>query len=284
MERFRVESFANTAMNKQCGISLVELLIALAIGLLLLVCVIEIFNSQKQLYQFSQSLARLQENGRMAIVSLSRDVRMAGFVGCGRLSEMQIQGLAVGDSVVGWHSGYSTTSIRFPELSKNLVSNADVLLIQTVESTLVNLQDKRKFQPRDVLLISDCHHAEVVRASDFRLHYIYQKDAQVGHLLKIVYYIGKTNRNNKLGNPIYALYRRDLNGPAQVSAELVEGVEDMQVIYGVKTSENNIDFYTADKVPDWSQVQGVQIKLLLTGVEGSLKREWSVFVALRERL
>ena len=64
------------------GMSLIELMIALLIGLILLIGVIQVFSASRASYQLSQGVARNQENGRFAMDFLSRDLRMVGHAGC----------------------------------------------------------------------------------------------------------------------------------------------------------------------------------------------------------
>lgn len=64
------------------GVSLIELMIALAIGSLLLLGLVQVFAASRTAYQLSEGLARVQENGRFAIDYLQRDIRMAGHMGC----------------------------------------------------------------------------------------------------------------------------------------------------------------------------------------------------------
>ena len=69
-------------MRRQSGLSLVEIMVALTLGVVLLTGVIQIYASTKSTYRMQDNLARLQENGRFALSFLSRDVRMAGYHGC----------------------------------------------------------------------------------------------------------------------------------------------------------------------------------------------------------
>jgi type IV pilus assembly protein PilW len=66
----------------QKGLSLVELMIAMTIGLILLTGVVKVFLSSKTTYSNQQALSRVQETGRLAIEFLSKDIRMAGYTGC----------------------------------------------------------------------------------------------------------------------------------------------------------------------------------------------------------
>lgn len=66
------------------GLSLVELMVALVVGLLLMAGAISIFLSNKRTYEITDDLSRLQENARFALETMLRDLRMAGNLGCGQ--------------------------------------------------------------------------------------------------------------------------------------------------------------------------------------------------------
>jgi type IV pilus assembly protein PilW len=64
------------------GFTLVELMVAVTIGLIILAAVSQIFATSHMSYRLEENLARVQENGRFAMEFLSHDLRMAGFAGC----------------------------------------------------------------------------------------------------------------------------------------------------------------------------------------------------------
>ncbi|HET7586677.1 MAG TPA: PilW family protein [Gammaproteobacteria bacterium] len=66
----------------QRGLSLVELMIAMVLGLILIGGVIEIYLSSRASYRLTNALAEVQEKGRFAIGFIVRNARMAGYVGC----------------------------------------------------------------------------------------------------------------------------------------------------------------------------------------------------------
>ena len=69
-------------LKHQQGISLVEVLVALVISLFLLAGIIQVYVANKSSYGFSNSISRIQENGRYAMDIMAQDLRMAGFFGC----------------------------------------------------------------------------------------------------------------------------------------------------------------------------------------------------------
>lgn len=66
----------------ESGVALVELMIAMLLGLVLVGGIMQVFSSSRQTYRVHESISRMQENGRMALEIISRDIRMADFWGC----------------------------------------------------------------------------------------------------------------------------------------------------------------------------------------------------------
>ncbi len=65
--------------NLQCGFTMVELLVAMVIGLFLVAGVFQLFVANKQSSRIQNNLSHIQENGRFAINQLSSSIRMTGF-------------------------------------------------------------------------------------------------------------------------------------------------------------------------------------------------------------
>lgn len=68
--------------KKSSGFTLVEIMIAIAISMILMLGVMQIFSSNKRSHIISNGLARVQENIRFAMKDISYAGRMAGYVGC----------------------------------------------------------------------------------------------------------------------------------------------------------------------------------------------------------
>lgn len=79
------------------------------------------------------------------------------------------------------------------------------------------------------------------------------------------YYIAASTAN--AGRP--ALWRQFHDGSGAVSQELIEGIENMQLLYGLDDNADRIpDVYEdADNVLDWSQVLGVKVTLLVSTLD-----------------
>lgn len=64
-------------IRKQAGITLVELMVALAIGSFLIIGAVQIYNQSRQAYAVNESVARVQEIAQFAMDTVEADLRMA---------------------------------------------------------------------------------------------------------------------------------------------------------------------------------------------------------------
>jgi len=69
-------------ISRQAGLTLVEVMVAMLLGIFLVGGILQVFASSRQTYRVHEAISRMQESGRMALEVLSRDVRMADFWGC----------------------------------------------------------------------------------------------------------------------------------------------------------------------------------------------------------
>lgn len=63
------------------GFSLIELMVALALGLIVVAAMIQLFTGNRATYSANEALARVQENGRFAMELLKRETRAVNFYG-----------------------------------------------------------------------------------------------------------------------------------------------------------------------------------------------------------
>jgi len=85
--------------QKQAGLSLVELMVALLISTILLLGVLELFGSSSQTERSANALARLQENGRLVMDLIGREARRSGFYGCDSAGLSSTEEWVFGDNV-----------------------------------------------------------------------------------------------------------------------------------------------------------------------------------------
>ncbi len=71
------------ALSRMRGFSLIELMVALVLGLIIVGGVVSLFVSNQQAARANEGLGRLQENARVAFELMAREVRQAGGNPCG---------------------------------------------------------------------------------------------------------------------------------------------------------------------------------------------------------
>lgn len=321
--RFQSIFFVNEIPAVQKGVSLVELLVALALSATLILGIFTVYMDSNQTSRMSTSLARIQESARVSLDILSRDIRMAGFIGCldpGKADSVRVIANnppvnilnSMQDAIRAWEvtgSGWAAGT-ELPDSIKTAARvGSDVIAIQrgdivdvrvtgnNISGGNANIQvagtDVDQFEQSDMVLIADCESGDLFRISstpgsntwahannvnsDNRLSQAYNEEARVMRFSSTFYYVADTNRDDGLGNDIYALFRARNNLVNETDAEfhvdeLVEGVESIQVELGERLGQggptNNIRYVKADVANlDRTKVEAARIGLLVSDAE-----------------
>jgi len=325
-------------MLKQRGLSLVELMIAITLGLILLTGVMEVFLSSKNVFSSQQALSRIQESGRMAVEFLSRDIRMAGFMGCASRSEaIKVTNRLKDAATVTFNfsegiKGYSQAD--FPKASskvtQDIKADTDVIVVRSASSNGVYLTAnndsetlfvntvastgtcKDKKTPvsglciEDIVVVTDCEKANVFQITNVEAgtgteagkviikhaamgnavstwggstdkQNTFNASAQLLAATSTVYFIADGTAGEN-GVPARPSLWQNING---TSLELLQGVEDMRITYGMDT-EADPDFIPneyklAKDVTDWKKVISVRLELLVASIEDGVTQDHQVY-------
>lgn len=231
------------------------------------------------------------------------DVKMNGIrpvpIGSGLLGwEFAVTGIGdehtpeseLGTGSTGWGEG-SGDGVFPADLAGSVVAGSDVLIVNALRSIPVTVSGSAAGninlnaasgipQGRIVLAVDDnCSGGEMFRKgnnetatsvsmdgasntpSTFALNY--GADARIAVHDTFAYYVGIGTS----GEP--SLMRQRLDVGPEAAEELVEGVETMQVLYGIATGvQKRADTYvTAANVTDWSEVMSVRMSFLVRSPE-----------------
>ncbi|HEC74644.1 MAG TPA: prepilin-type N-terminal cleavage/methylation domain-containing protein [Methylophaga aminisulfidivorans] len=134
-------------MKKNSGFSLVELMVALVIGLVLIAGVIELFTSTRQTYRIQDMKARMQEDGRYAMHHISTVISKAGYRGCSgnkpskfdNLLRNQVGSYDLSNPVLGYEAIDQNNWLPALPGINNAVGGNDVLSVRTVNSTFIHI-------------------------------------------------------------------------------------------------------------------------------------------------
>lgn len=328
----------------KAGFSLIELMIAITLGLVLMGGVIQMFLGSKAAFSSQQATSQIQESGRLALEFLARDIRMAGYIGCSNralsnfdstlknadtfpyfmLEETATSGVMGVTAVRGYSAepaGANLTPDPLPDTDLIVITRAggndvtvsknndSATLFATLNQTEVgactgNNNRLNGICPNDILIVTDCQKARIFHATNVNnsageIHIThaasgtpgnapsawgpgaaadpantYGDGAQILKMERLVYYIAE----GRSGLP--SLWQ-NVNG---VALEILEGVEDMHLTYGVDTNSDKVpDNYRsaaqidASGVKNWFNVSSVRIQLLVQSMEDGVLPEKQVY-------
>lgn len=289
----------------QSGLSLVELMISITIGLIILAGLTAIFVSNSRARTEIERANRQIENGRHALQLLSDDVRLAGYyaefdpsalTSPGTLPDPCVTGLiALRDALLLHVQGYDNAS-TIPSCLSDVKPNTDILVIRRTSTCEAGFGDCDPVSANLVpyfqaSLCSDPAELNfpIVDNSSYPDHY-YKLDTSPANLTlhkrdcttvaalhryrTHIYFIAN---NNNPGDGIPTLKRAELgSGPAFTIVPLVDGIENLQLQYGIDsptlhgvTEDGTPDYYKAapTSVDEWREAISIKINLLARNTE-----------------
>lgn len=256
------------------GLTLIELMVALAIGSLLIVGAVFVYVQSSRSFTVSDSVARLQENARYVLSIIEPDVQSAGYYGFSNVPEdfkyirngstaspiqaarlqttsLPVAGLSAGAqacgnnfavdliaTVQGSDNDYPLDCVPPPQ-SGGARPATDTLTIRRASSspataTAGTLQ----------LLISRLSPTNQYVFDDGTLPdapAIAEGSVQVRNLLVRTYYVAANSQTpQRIGQPalrVNALISDPANGPRFEDTEVMSGVEDLQIQLGIDTGD-----------------------------------------------
>ncbi len=281
------------------GLTLVETMVAITISLILMGGAITLFINNKVTYQVNDNMSRLQENARFAINFMIQDLQMASYFGCNNSSEKVVNNFAPGagelgatdDPLEGFDNGgnWSPSNEGGPAdivaatdgfTVRHLTGDSQVVVGGDINS--LTLDDATDFAAGEQVAVFDCGGTDIfeidtlvgdVITGTLSREYDTNGDVddpsnpRVTDFVAIRYFIG-----NGTNGP--SLFREVLRAGVIQLEELIEGVENMQIVYGVDTSGDNIPntYVPAGNAalntgPAWESVIAVRIAMLVRTLE-----------------
>lgn len=130
-----------SARSSAHGLTLVELMIAMMLGLLVVGSATAIFISNRQTYRATEGLGRVQENGRMAFELMARDLREAGSNPCGnadRKEPLKLVNVLNGPASnwwSNWNSGIIGYEAAMPTAPASRVAGTDAIALMSGDNS-----------------------------------------------------------------------------------------------------------------------------------------------------
>jgi type IV pilus assembly protein PilW len=242
--------------GRQNGITLVELMVALAIGSFLIIGAVQIYSQSRQAFVINESIARVQETAQFALDTIEADLRMAS--NWGRTS----RGLAIdGRSMIAapnpnvlpvpldcgedWSIELGTPVDGFDNVmgltcpaQNGAQANSDVLTVRRASVNPVPLQAGR-------LQIQSTRIQGEIFADGNIPPQFNPATSQTHNLMVSSYYV---DTNSDLIPGVPTLRRKVLGiqgvNSAVFDQEIAPGVENLQIQFGIDMNEDNtVDRY-----------------------------------------
>ena len=246
----RTPMHAATFQRRNAGVTLIELMVALAIGALLMIGAVTVFMQGRTTFRVTESVARLQENGRFGVDRLESDVRMSHYWGLttrtyrilGRAGPADPDG--PGDDTCGVNWTIDLANLVGPNNGSNngygfacaglapVEVNADTLMVRRV------LEDPiapAALTANTVYIQSNRGglNPQIFTGTAIPIDFDDPATSATFQVVANGYYV---SRNSTLGAGVPSLRVKTLvQGGAIQDQEVLPGVEDLQVQYGVDT-------------------------------------------------
>lgn len=241
-----------TYQNRQAGMTLLELMIAITLGLLTTAAVAYLFISASSQARFDDQASGIQENGRFTMHFLADDLRMANFWGfelqprqitnatqtvCGTSPYRWVTGASAEGgieliSAASWPSGCQTSGTTEAALNTQPKAGTNMLLIKRVSGTPVGEPDDTVsgavYESGKPFLLVGTKDSEMVvgNGSNRTL----SNSEYLWEFMPRVYYVSANDK----------LCRKVLSNSTTFTTEcLLEGVEDMRFLFGIDTNSDD---------------------------------------------
>lgn len=289
--------------SRMRGFSLIELMISIVLGMLVVAAAGSIFVANKRTYRATESLARVQENSRLAFELMARDIREAAGSACD--STMVPANMLntvswwsdLPNGIKGYDNGTLTGSLAGTDAIQIVSATGGTYGINTMATSAGAIQTTtpHDFVTGDILLLCEfkcatvfqdtsstsgtnqINHAAgttVLPGNSLATLRCNANPAPAGdptsHAYGINAVIGRIHAsrwyiaNNAAGTP--SLYRAQvLLGVLQTGQEIVQGVSNMQLTYLVQAGTAYQTSTAIDAAAAWQNVVAVRINLTLQG-------------------
>jgi type IV pilus assembly protein PilW len=250
----------------QSGFSLVELMVALVIGSILIIGAVYVYTRSRASYSVNENISRLQETARYAVSTMEPDVRLANFWGL--INDASIITGRVGNVPLAMSAGADGCGANLPiDLARAIDGSnntyglacaaggptataqpgADTVIVRHADEASVapltnGIQVYSTRQGSASALFQDGN-APGALTVDPR----YGPQAEVHDLVVNAYYVAASSSS---GNTVPSLRRHRLErqaiGPGFTDEEVIPGVEDLQIQFGIDLGADD----NGDGVPD----------------------------------
>lgn len=183
-------------LRSNLGVSLIELMISMVLGLIVAGAAVAMFATNRVTYSASENMGRIQEAGRTAFELMARDVREAGGNPCdASLNLTNNLNTPAGNWWKNWNNGLIgyNGATAFPDVAFGTTAGARVSGTEAIEvkygelpstvNTTANLSDANLNQPIPVRTVAGLTTNDLLVACDYRGATIFQATGFSGNTI-----------------------------------------------------------------------------------------------------
>jgi len=289
-------------IHRQRGMSLVELMVAMAIGLFLLAGAITVFGKTRDLYRTNDTASRLQETARYAMSTIEADLRMANYWGLMSRADLVENGPALdlanppdvdpAYTLPADLSGFAATinscgamwAVKLPAYVEatddayglgcaefdTAMGGADTLTIRRASTDMI--PDAQLGANNGRIKIRSSRVQGSLFGGTALPGGLAGAESETRALVAHGYYVDQASEMDP-GMPSLRRKQLDYDGAAPVilDREVVPGVEDLQVEFGADLdNDQNADYFVqpGTAIPAGDQIVAVRVWLLVRGEQG----------------
>lgn len=196
------------------GMSLIELMVSLIIGLLVVGSAIAIFISNSQTYTATENVGRIQENMRTSYELMARDIREAGASACAKglpvsnvLNNANTSWWSTWTGITGYDSTQAFPDAAFGTTAGTRVSGTDAIQLMSSSNSGISVESHNPTSAMIRLNTSthDLRAGDILMACDYLQASIFQMSGPNATNATVVHNTGNTvtpgNCSNGLGLP-----------------------------------------------------------------------------------
>ena len=276
------------ALRPRCrGISLIEIMVAMVLGLVVVLGVVGVMGSNRQNARITESLSELQENARTAFELIARDVRAARDTGCGPSTDVDSETLFPSPESELWWRDWApvmgitgaTDAVTTGVAAGDRIAGMPALQLQgtfdgwplsnpvPASENVTSLADS-PFVSKDIVMICDystlaaqLHEVQGVVGTTITIDPPTDvSNGQIARYRAVTWFIGNNGRPAEGGRSLYRVRYEGRGADDPAPEEVLPGITEMDFRFRIG-SDAAFTSPAAVAANDWQRVTAIEITL-----------------------
>lgn len=274
-------------MKKQRGVTMIELMIAMMLGLGLVAGIGQLFVQSQKSFRLQRNVSDMTDDATFALEDFAKGLMTAGYsltgtnFECETITSTKLDDLTVLSTRTTCNHASGTEQEKMLELadSQNDVLSSGLNLtcndVTTITDDSKPATATEPAQPATVQFTTVTTKCETIKGTDDKLIYRFKLDETQSHKNNSICIVNSYNAQDIV--PVYVLHdntNKELSCTSKnASQPLIAEVEKLEFRYGIKDKDAGLFYYTkAENITDWTTVFAVKIFLVMRSAEDKLTK------------